>query len=107
MENLCRRSSRSRSGVRREDVLALEDELAGGRLDQPGQAAHQGRLAGAGQAHDDEDLAGGDVEAHVADGGRAAGAVDQLAPRQGRQLRGRAGTCCLGPEHLPQVAAPR
>ena len=46
-----------------QDVLALEDDLARGGLDQPGQAAHQRGLAGAGQAHDDEDLAGGDVEA--------------------------------------------
>ena len=43
--------------VRRADVLALEDHTARGRLDQPGQAAHQRRLAGAGQAHHDEHLA--------------------------------------------------
>ncbi|GKQ40825.1 hypothetical protein ALMP_73460 [Streptomyces sp. A012304] len=40
------------------DVLALEDDLTRGGFDQPGQTSHQRGLAGAGQAHDDEDLAG-------------------------------------------------
>src|SRR3546814_9931224 len=40
-----------------QQVAALEEDLAGGRLDQPRQAAHQGRLAGAAESHDDEDLA--------------------------------------------------
>ena len=40
-----------------EQVAAIEHDAAIARLDQPRQAAHQRRFAGARQAHDDEDLA--------------------------------------------------
>ncbi len=66
----------------RDDVLAIDHHLASRRLDQPGEAAHQRRLARAGQPHHHEDLAGGDVEAHVADGRGAAGLGKQLGTRQ-------------------------
>ncbi len=59
-----------RSALR--DVLAVEQDLAGGRLDEPGHAPDQRGLAAAGQAHHDEDLAGPDVEADVAEGDRRA-----------------------------------
>ena len=62
MLNRRRRSSRSRSWLGLADVLAVEEDLAGGRLDEPGHAADERRLAAARQAHDDEDLAGPDVE---------------------------------------------
>jgi hypothetical protein len=39
------------------DVVAVDQDAAGRRLDQAVQHAHQGRLARTGQAHDDEDLA--------------------------------------------------
>ena len=39
------------------DVLAVDQDLAGGRLDQAAQAAHERRLARAREPHDDEDLA--------------------------------------------------
>ena len=58
----CRRSSISSRSEAASRFAAVEEDLAGGRLDQPRQAAHQRRLAGAGEAHDDEDLAGADVE---------------------------------------------
>jgi hypothetical protein len=44
-----------------QQVLAVEQDLAAGRFDQPRQAAHQRRLAGSRQPHDDEDLALADV----------------------------------------------
>ena len=68
---------------------------------EPGQAAHERRLAAARQAHDDEHLAVVDVEVDAADGGHVAGARFQLAAREvgvGRvddPLR-------LRPEDLPQ-----
>ena len=88
----------------RGDVDVADAHGAGGRLDEPGQAAHERRLAAAGQAHHDEHLAGGDVGVDVAHSGDVAGARLQLAARQvgvGRAddpLR-------LRPEHLPQPLA--
>ena len=103
MENLLRRSSRSRFWSAAQDVLALEHDLARGRLDQPGQAAHQGRLARPGQAHHHEHLAGRDVEVDAPNRDRAAGALQQLAPGQRAQLGRTWYPCRLGPEDLPQV----
>ena len=57
--------------VRRGHVLAGDLDLAGGRLDQSDQRADERRLAGAGEAHDDEDLVLPDLEGDVADGGDA------------------------------------
>ena len=48
--------------VHLDDVVAVEQDLARGRLDEPGQAADERGLAAARQAHDDEDLAGPDIE---------------------------------------------
>src|SRR5690606_29088544 len=48
------------------DVVPVEQHLSAGRLDEAGDAAHQGGLAGPGQPHDHEDLSGGDVEGDVA-----------------------------------------
>src|SRR3546814_14639020 len=45
-----------------QQVAPFEDDLAGGRLDQPRQAAHQGRLARAGEPHDEEESALADPE---------------------------------------------
>jgi len=55
------------------DVVAVDHDPAGGRLHQAIEHAHQGRLARAGQAHDDEDLAGFDGEAGVEYTDRATG----------------------------------
>ena len=56
-------------GVRnRQQVLALELDLAEGRLDQPRHAAHQRGLAGAREPHDDEDLAFADLQVDRARG---------------------------------------
>ena len=74
--------------ARLEQVAALELDAASGRLDQPRQAAHQRRFAGARQAHDDEDLALADRQvdvAHRADqpgrGESSAGAASPLRRR--------------------------
>ncbi len=85
------------------DVLALDEHLTGGRLDQPGQAAHQRRLAGAGQTHDDEDLAGRHLERHVLDADDTAGLLLQL---RARQLRVGCPEDLVGTlaEDLPEVA---
>jgi hypothetical protein len=59
------------------DVLAADPDLARAGLDQPGEAAYERGLAAAGQAHDHEDLARTHLEAHVSDGGGAAGLLSQ------------------------------
>ena len=71
-------AARAASLVGLPDVVAVEEDSAGRRLDEPGEAADQRRLAAAGQAHDDEDLAGLDVERHVADGDREAGQLAEV-----------------------------
>src|SRR5712691_3511804 len=84
------------------DVFAVEEDLAGGRFDEPGQAANQGRLATAGQAHDDEDLARLDIEGDVANGDGG----PELRPKVGiRKIRVRgADELVLGrAEGLPEV----
>ncbi len=51
--------------ARGQQVLAVEQHLAGAGLDQARQAAHERRFAGTGQAHDHEDFAGMDCEVRV------------------------------------------
>ncbi len=51
-----------------EQIPSLELDRSGGRFDQSGQAAQEGRLAGAGQAHNDEDLALPYGQSRIADG---------------------------------------
>ena len=58
---------------RGQQVLSVEQHLAGSRLDQSRQAAHQRRLARARQAHDHEALAGADLEPDVGHGSDQAG----------------------------------
>ena len=57
----------------RRDVAAFENHLSGGRLDQAVEQTHERRFARTGQAHDDEDLARVDGEAHVVDSDHVAG----------------------------------
>ena len=64
------------------DVLAVELDGARGRLDQPGQQPHQRGLAGAGEPHHHEDLAGRHVEGDVADADDVAGLLLQLLARE-------------------------
>jgi hypothetical protein len=66
----------------RRDLVPVEDDASGGRLDQPGQAAHERRLAAARQPHDDEHLAGANGERDVTDRGDAAGRRQQLVARE-------------------------
>src|SRR5262249_52743318 len=71
-----------RASVRTEDVLAADADRARRRLDQACDAADEGRLAAAREAHDDEDLAAGDVEGDVPRGDRATGFREQLGSRK-------------------------
>ena len=67
--------------VGRQDVLALEQDLARARLQRLGEQAHDGegdhRLARARFAHQADDLARIDGEAHLVDGELAVGALGQ------------------------------
>ena len=47
---------------------AVDRDLAGGRLVEPGEDVHEGRLAGARGAHDAGELAALDVEVDAAEG---------------------------------------
>ena len=104
MLNRRRRSSRSLAGSGLADVVAVEQDLARGGLDQAGHAAHERGLAAAREAHDDEDLAGPDVEEHVAQADRGSGLGPQLVP--GRSASGVPMTLCsAGPKtfHRPRT----
>ena len=61
------------------DVVAVDEDSARGRLDQPVDHAHRRRLAAAGRADQDADLAPGDIERQLAYGDRAV-AVALLDP---------------------------
>ena len=65
-----------------DDVVAVHHDLAGGRLDEPGQQPDQRGLPGAGEAHHDEDLAGRYVERHVLDADHAAGLLLEVGATQ-------------------------
>jgi len=83
------------------DVEVGDAHGPGGRLDEPGQAAHERRLAAPGEAHDDEHLALVDVEVDVSHGDDVARPRLQLAPRQ---VGGGRPDDALrpGPEDLPE-----
>ena len=89
--------------IRLEDVFALDDDFTRCRVHEAGEAAHEGRLARAGESHDDEDLALGDIEGDVADRRGAPRVREQLVAgkvgvRRAHDLVG------LRAEDLPQVA---
>ena len=93
---------------RLEQVRAVEQHLAGGRLDEPRQAAHDRRFARARKPHDDEDLALADVEADVARRRDVAALADALdMPRRivDRAVRAVEEARGLGAVQLPQVTA--
>ena len=85
-----------------QQVAALEDDLAGGGLHQPRQAAHQRGFAGAREAHDDEDLAGGDLDADIAHGADQPGGGQRLVIGMGLVAQQLLGAMA---EDLPQAAA--
>ena len=64
--------------IHAEHVHAIHLDTAGGRLDEPIEVADEGRLAGARQTHDDEGLAGLDVEGHVANADDMPGTFKEL-----------------------------
>ncbi len=84
-------------------VVAEDADLARRRLDQPDQRADERRLARAREAHDDEHLAGPDVERDVADRHRVAALLAQLAARQ-VGLRAVDDALAVGAEDLPHAA---
>ena len=61
------------------DVLAVEDDLARGRGEEPGEEVEEGRLAGAVGAHEGVDRAGPDDEVDLGDGPEAAELLGQGA----------------------------
>ena len=91
--NSVRRSAlRSASDMRGQLAAAVADR-AGVRADDPGEAVQQRRLAGAGGAHDGDDLAGVDGELRaVQRGGRAVGLVQVVGGEQGSR-----GASCAAP----------
>src|SRR5690606_13144200 len=70
---------------------------------EPGQAADEGRLAAPGEAHDHEDLSGGDGEADIPDSGGAPGPGAELGGLQ-FGVRGPDDAIRLRSEDLPQRA---
>ena len=64
------------------DVTAGDLDAPGRRLDQADERAHERRLAGAGEAHDDEHLSRPDLERDVADGDDAPRLLAQLPARK-------------------------
>jgi hypothetical protein len=62
-------------------VVGLQPHVARGRRDQPVEAAQQRRLPGAGQPHDDEELAGLEGERHVVHADHVAGLRADLVLR--------------------------
>jgi len=50
------------------EVGALDPHAAVGELVEPGEAVHQGRLAGAGRAHDGGEAAGCELDRHAVEG---------------------------------------
>ena len=89
--------------VEPEDVLAVQQDLAGRRLMQPVQHPHERGLPGAGESHHDEDLARPHIERHVAHGGDAARLLEELAAGQVR-VGGSDDPIRLRPVDLPRVA---
>jgi hypothetical protein len=84
------------------DVLAVEQNLSGGRLDEAGQATDQSGLAAAGEAHHDEDLARPDIEGDVAHGHGSPELRPKLGIREVR-IRGSDDLVFPGSERLPEV----
>ena len=60
------------------EVGAIDQHGAGGGLDQPVEQPDKGRLARAGQAHDDEDLARAHAEARIVDPGDGASVAEHV-----------------------------
>jgi hypothetical protein len=87
------------------DVLTVDRERPGGRLDEAREAAYERGLARAGQAHHDEDLALADLEAHVADSGGAAGTGAQFGGVQRAGFRVPGMRSAFGPKtfHRPST----
>src|SRR5581483_8249796 len=72
---------------------AVQDDLTGRRALRAGDQAQQRRLAGAVRADHPQQLAGGDVEAHVGDRNDAAEALADTAQGKERDLLGRDSQC--------------
>ena len=100
VERTARRSARAELV----DVAAADEDLAGGRLDQPVEVADQRRLAGAAQAHDAEDLARPHREGDVGHADDAAVALADLVLARAAPGGGERGGF-VGAEDLPEMPA--
>ncbi len=71
-------------GLQPRDVLAADDDGAGGRLLEAGDHAQHGGLAAAGRAEEGDELAGADIEVEILHHGRRAiGFADVLDREEG------------------------
>ena len=73
------------------DVVAVEDDVARGRRDQPDQQAAEGGLAAAGLADQAQRLAWLDAQRHVVDGAQRDAVAMQQAAGADREVLGQAG----------------
>ena len=85
------------------DVLAIETDPPRSGLREPDEAAHQGRLAAAGQSHDDEDLSRVHAERDVSEPDHDTQRPADLLPAHGLALR-QQGSFRVLAEYLPEVA---
>ncbi|MNO69815.1 hypothetical protein D3C76_606760 [compost metagenome] len=93
-----------RPGVQPVDIRAIDQNLAGGGLDQPVDVADEGRLARAGQPHDAEDLAFPDAEVGIGHPNDTSVLIEDFLLAQPFGLDG--GESLIGPraKNLPDVA---
>ena len=85
-----------------EDVLAVDGDGADGGVDEAVDTAHQGRLAAAGEPHDDEGLAVGDLEVDILQRQNTVVGCLRLCLAHPGQLLGQVGPDALAKD-LPQV----
>ena len=99
------RISRSWSAFKLAIVLALDEDLAGARFDQPVEQADQRGLAAARQSHDAEDLSAADLETGIGDADDAAEVLQDLCLAEPRSSDGLHRRRCGFPEDLPDRLA--
>ena len=89
--------------LHREDILAVDQDAAGGRLEQPVDMADERGLAAAGQAHDAEDFAARDRQGDVGDPDDAVEPFQHLGFRDSFGLHGVERLAGPGAENLPDA----
>ena len=94
-------------GIADDHRFAAQDERPAVRLIDAGQHLHDRRLAGAVLPHDGVDLAGGNPERHVVDGGDAAEALGDAVQPDDVRCRGRSVMAKLASGEVPPGRASR